>query len=295
MYTYNTQKTSGKSDRNIQLNPELEPLRHTILSQHLALEPHIRELGQICLNFSKLIEKKKESSTKLLNNEGIPRSLRVNCELTTSPTYEEDPEFLTIKKELQDAVNTFKQTGLALMKRWSVSNIKLLPRDRCHNTLKTAIIILDGLNTYWENVLPPIRWPNHIINNILLLLIKIYFTTDLFPDANEVVDHFELPADDVILLASKTISKNNDDDHNIKLLHSIDLDFLTFQDKKQHTFILSKTCSKQWINNSLWQEKKITSFVRNSKLSTNTTGVSAMYPVESIHKTSTHTNSLHEL
>jgi len=294
------------------------------LSQHLALEPHIRELGQICLNFSKLIEKKKESSTKLLNNEGIPRSLRVNCELTTSPTYEEDPEFLTIKKELQDAVNTFKQTGLALMKRWSVSNIKLLPRDRCHNTLKTAIIILDGLNTYWENVLPPIRWPNHIINNILLLLIKIYFTTDLFPDANEVIDHFELPADDIILLASKIISKNNDDDHNIKLLHSIDLDFLTFQDKKQHTFILSKTCSKQWINNSLWQEKKITStgrkgysnntlssrinfytnvlsiqnttsFVRNSKLSTNTTGVSAMYPVESIHKTSTHTNSLHEL
>jgi len=76
------------SNRNINLTPDLEPLRSVIMSQHTALEPHIKELGKICLDFTTNIEKKKESSHKLITENRTPRSLRLKCELTTSPSYE---------------------------------------------------------------------------------------------------------------------------------------------------------------------------------------------------------------
>jgi hypothetical protein len=41
------------------------------------LESHIKELGHICLNFMKIREKKKESSSKLVHDAKIPRSLKL--------------------------------------------------------------------------------------------------------------------------------------------------------------------------------------------------------------------------
>ncbi len=125
------------------------------MSQHNALESPIKNLGNICLNFTQMIEKKKDSSLALLKDERIPRSLRINCELTTSPSYENDPNYITLKQELQTIVNNFKTQGLDVMKRWSLYNIELLIMDRCHNILEKALHILDGLRTYREDILYP--------------------------------------------------------------------------------------------------------------------------------------------
>jgi len=126
-------QTSKDSTIKIQnLAPELEPLRKVIMSQHNALSQHIIDLGTICLNCTQTIEKKKNSSNKLLKEDNIPRSLRIKCDLTTSPDFENDPNYLILKQKLQDAVALFTTTGLEIMQEWSKININLLIKERCH-------------------------------------------------------------------------------------------------------------------------------------------------------------------
>ncbi len=117
------------------------------MSQHNALSQHIFHLGTICLKYTNTIEKKKDSSTKLINKGKIPRSLRIKCDLITSPDYEGNPNFIQLKQELQTAVSQFMSSGLEVMKKCSIINMDLLIKDRCNNVMKTAITILNGLYT----------------------------------------------------------------------------------------------------------------------------------------------------
>jgi hypothetical protein len=111
-------QTSANSNSKIpNLTPELESLRTVIMLQHNALSQHIIELGTICLKHTTTIEKKKESSLKLINEELIPRSLHIKCDLTTSPDFENYPNYITLKKELQTAVSKFISTGMEIMKK----------------------------------------------------------------------------------------------------------------------------------------------------------------------------------
>ena len=64
-FLLNTKQAPNVSVRHINLPQELEPLRTVILSQHTALENHIKELGSTCLNFTSVIEQKKECANKL--------------------------------------------------------------------------------------------------------------------------------------------------------------------------------------------------------------------------------------
>jgi hypothetical protein len=210
------------------LNPELESLKPVIMSQHSALSQHIIELGNTCLRFTTIIENKKDSSIKLIEDGKIPRSLRLKCDLTTSPSYENNPNFILLKKELQDAVSLFTTTGLEIMKKWSVINIHLLINDKCNNIMKKAISILDGLYSYWDHILGPANWPNKIEKNILLLLLKIYFETDYIPDNTDIIDYFELPPNEILLLSAKIITENHDNIYNQSILTSIDELYLEF-------------------------------------------------------------------
>jgi hypothetical protein len=80
----------------------------------------------------------------------------------TSPDFENNPYYITLKKELQTAVSQFITTGMEIMKKWSIINVKPLIKDRCNNFMKKAISILDGLYSYWENVIGPANWTNDV-------------------------------------------------------------------------------------------------------------------------------------
>jgi hypothetical protein len=54
------------------------------------------------------------------------RSVGTNLfELTTYPSYEDNPDYIILKRELQEAVNSFINTGLTIMKKWSRININV--------------------------------------------------------------------------------------------------------------------------------------------------------------------------
>lgn len=102
-------------------------------------------------------------------------------------------------------------------------NIKLLTQDRCHSIMQRALIILDALYTYWDDILEPLNWPSHIKDNPLLFLLKIYFNKDINPDIDNIVNYLELQTSEILLITSKIITKNTNNTYNEQLINSIDL------------------------------------------------------------------------
>jgi hypothetical protein len=51
------------------------------------------------------------------------------------PSYENCPEYIELKKDLSDTVQTFMTNGLEIMKKWSKINIRLLTEDKCLNIM----------------------------------------------------------------------------------------------------------------------------------------------------------------
>jgi len=116
---------------NINLTQELEPLRSLILSQHEVFTEPIKDLGSTNLFLTKIIEKKKNSYNQIKNHNKTPRSLRIKCELTTSPSYTNDEDFLKYKEELQTIITDCIKKGTNIMSNWAEKNIKLLTLDHC--------------------------------------------------------------------------------------------------------------------------------------------------------------------
>jgi hypothetical protein len=142
------------TESKISLPPELESLTPLIMSQPEVLASHICELGHINLTHIKAINKKKNSYQQLTTHNKIPRSLRIKCELTTSPSYSSNPKFLQIRESLQNATNDYIKTGITLMTEWTEENILLLLQDCCHAILKKALQLLDGIVLYNAAAIP---------------------------------------------------------------------------------------------------------------------------------------------
>jgi len=251
-----TQTPLGCSNE-INLAPELETLRQVIASQHIALKAHIIDLGILSLNLTNTIVKKKESSLKLKLEDRIPRSLRIKCELTTSPEFEDNPKYLSLKKNLQNIISNCITQGLEVMKEWSTVNIDLLIKDRCYKVMEKLTDILLGLYSYWEDILHPIHWPNTIHNKIPLLLIKIYFDSDYITDLDKIINFFELSAKEILCISTQLITKNPNHDLNSALIETIDVETLQHLDIKQTTLITEVLTSFDQILKSttldLWQ------------------------------------------
>jgi len=288
------------NNNKLPIPPDLECLRQVIMSQHSALTNDILELGHLYLNFTNIIEKKKESSNKLLTDQHIPRSLRIKCELTTSPSYENDPIYQELKQELHNCVKRFTTESIAIMKTWSVTNIQLLNKDRCNSYLKKAIHILDGLASYWSDIFHPISWPPEI-DNPLLLILKIFFSTEHTPDITDIEKYLDTPTNELLLTATNIITKYNNVDTNSNIIHEIDLNTLGLLDHEQATLImetlssfdsiLRATTITLWDNHSLKIRQTEASLKFQAKMEASRTLSATTATMKSINKAIHHINN----
>jgi hypothetical protein len=99
-----------------------------------------------------------------------------------------------LKQDLQNTVINFTSQGLDIIKKWSVINIKLLTKDRCNNILQKVLRILDGLCRH-QNMNASLTY-----KNLLCLKLCIY-------DIDQIINYFELTPEEIILTASKIITK----------------------------------------------------------------------------------------
>jgi len=79
---------------SIKLSPELEHLHPLIMLQHEVFAQHIIDLSNTSLTLTKTIEKKRNSYNQLKENKKVPKSLPIKVELTTSPSYISNQNFL---------------------------------------------------------------------------------------------------------------------------------------------------------------------------------------------------------
>jgi hypothetical protein len=117
---------------------KLELLETLILLQNEALMQPVLDLATINLNLTKILEKKKESTFNLQNDDKIPRSLCIKCKLTSSSSYAKHPDFLNLKDQLQQEVNNSIANGTKIMITWAKINVKLLNIDRCTDILEKS-------------------------------------------------------------------------------------------------------------------------------------------------------------
>jgi len=221
---------------SLKLTPELEPLELLIMSQHEVLTQPIKDLGTINLNLTKILDKKKESLHTLQNDDKIPRSLRFKCELTSSPSYANHPDFLKLKAEFQQELNTFITNGTRIMSKWASINVKLLNVDRCTDILDKALQILDGLIFFYSNIFGTPIWPSVDDKFLTLFLFKFYISNDFF-DVTELTQYLDLLIDEILLIGAKTLLKSNSEEEITKIIASLNLKDINMEEITDNAFI----------------------------------------------------------
>jgi hypothetical protein len=94
----------------------------------------------------------------------------------------------------------------------------------------------------------PLTGPNDLKKQNLLLLTKIFFTTDFYPNIDDIIEFLELSPEEVMLLISKILThQKSDDSYHNNLINSIGLNLIE---------------KKRMRNNSLSSQKR---FLHSSK------------------------------
>jgi hypothetical protein len=86
-----------------------------------------------------------------------------------------------------------------------------------HENHEKSINVLDGLYVYWEEILKPSNWLSHIKANPIVSLSKLYLSTDYISDIHKILNYFELPCREILMIISKSTTRNNDTDSNCNL------------------------------------------------------------------------------
>ncbi len=201
----------------------MELLRPLILLQHEAFTQSIIDLGTTNLFLSEIIEKKTESLKQIKYNNKIPRSLRIKCGLTTSPSYTGKTDFIRLKDDLQEVVSTFIKKGTEIMTDWAEINIQLLKKDRCTTTISKALLLLDGLSSFFLEVIGTPHFPSlPNIKCINLFLWKLYLSNQ-YIEVDTLAIFFDLPLEQILTLGAKIITKADLDEEVNSILQSINL------------------------------------------------------------------------
>jgi hypothetical protein len=223
----------------IELAPELESLQKLIMPQPEAFTPHLKELRHTNLTHSKVINMKKDSLVSLTLHKKIPRSLRIKCKPSTTPDYASNQNFLWLKEELQSTVHEFITYRTKIMIEWAEYNIHLLLNDRCHSILSKALPLLEGLSSYYAEVIHTPTWASTSSKLNTLLLFKLYLSND-FLDVNKLIDYLQVLIDTVRLIGTKILTNNARIESATRALNSAHLSKINFQNREEFLYI-SKT------------------------------------------------------
>jgi len=233
---FSESKNSNLNRKTTNLDPELEPLLPLIMSQHEAFTPHFIELGKISLSLSKDITKKKENFSLLKDNKKIPRSLRVKVELTASPAYSTDTDFIRLKDTMKDIVSDFIRKGTDCMIEWASKNIQLLLRDRCHSIFSKALQILDVIISYHSAFMGQPSWTTAKAYSLTFYLFKLYFSGPFFTH-QELLNFFDLSKDQIILIVSKILTKDSSDEEALGAYNDMSLDNIDDSSEQEYEFL----------------------------------------------------------
>jgi len=183
---------------------EFESLRLLILSQQEALAQNIKDLGTINLTLTKAIEKRKRASNSSNNTKKIPRSLRIKCELSTSPDFADDPDFLHMKDELRQVITTCIEKGTNIMTKWAAKNLTLFNSKCCLNYLGDSLQVLEGLTSLYTDIVGTPLWPSVDDKYFTLFMLKIYLS-NTYIAIIDITGFLEMPPEQILSIGAKLL------------------------------------------------------------------------------------------
>jgi len=221
---------------SIKLNSELEPLHPLIMSQHEVFTQHIIDLSNTNLTLTKTIEKKRNSYNQLKDNKKIPRSLQLKVELTTSPSHTSNQDFVKLKEKLQMEVTSFIEKSTKIMTDWALIYLKLLIDERCSKILHNAVQILNGLSSFYAEMIGWPEWPSIKKDNTTLFLLKLYLS-DSYLQVKDLEEFLEIPLNEILLKGTKLFLDTETDEEANNILESMDLSNFDPSNELQNTFV----------------------------------------------------------
>jgi len=273
--------------QDLTLDPKLEPLRAVIASQFPVFKEFIIELANNSLASSKKNTEKQVSLGRFgdrseSNTPFVPRSIRLNTELTTSKSFRDDPTFKTLRDEFQMHVLEFQTKATETMRKWAEQEVKLLKIQRWNKLLPLIFTIIEGLILYQnlQEIKP--SWPNISDKNLPLLMLAIYLKITE-QNKDQAFVFLDLSFDTLLYHASHHRDETSpiETSRSITAQTSIELSNLTHNDSLD--FVLSNlhqvmvaTTYKTFHHNTDIQKKieneaKLTAFMQWKKLESATT------------------------
>jgi hypothetical protein len=227
---YNPQANS------IKLSPELEHLHLLIMLQHEVFTQHIIDLSNTSLTLTKTIEKKRNSYNQLKENKNVPKSLRIKVELTTSPSYASNQNFLNLKEKLQLEVSNFIEKSTEIMTDWALIYLKLLISERCSAILHNAIQILNGLSSFYAEIIGTPEWPSTSKKHISLFLLKLYLSNN-YIQIKDLEEFLETPLNELLQTGTKLFLNTESNEEANNTLSNLNLSDFDPTNKLQATFV----------------------------------------------------------
>jgi len=221
---------------SIKLNPELEHLHPLIMSQHEVFAQHIIDLSNTSLTLTKTIEKKRNSYNQLKENKKVPKSLRIKVELTTSPSYVSNQNFLKLKEKLQLEVSNFIEKSTEIMTDWALIYLKLLINERCSAILSNAIQILNGLSSFYAEIIGTPEWPSTSKKHITLFLLKLYLSNS-YLEIKDLEEFLETPLNELLQAGTKLFLNTESNEEVNDTLSNLNLSDFDPTNELQATFV----------------------------------------------------------
>jgi hypothetical protein len=206
------------------------------LLQHEALTQYIKDLGSINLTQTKSLEKKKNNFQLLKENKKLPRSLRIKCELTTSPNFANDTDFLQLKDELHQVIDNCIKKGATIITNWAEKNIKLLTVERGFDYLKKAFQILEGLTSFFADTVGYPLWPSVNDKHLTLFMLKTYLS-DTYIETDKYAKYLDLPLEKLLLLGAKILLDTESDETAEKVTASLKLSDINMAIDTEEMFV----------------------------------------------------------
>jgi hypothetical protein len=145
-------------------------------------------------------------------------------------------DFLKLKTELQDEVINFIEKGSHIMTKWAEINIHLLTRDRCTDILSKALQILDGVTSFYTEIIGTPIWPSVPTTHINLFLFKLYLSNALI-DITDIIDYLNVPSENILLIATRILTNLTTDEEANELISSFNLSDIDLDDEQQLSII----------------------------------------------------------
>ncbi len=125
------------------------------------------------------------------------------------------------------------------MKHWASIHLKLLINEHCSTVLNTTTQILNGLASFYAEMIGAPEWPSSTNKHTAIFLLKLYLSNN-YLQIKDLEEFLEIPSKKILMLGTKLLIDTESNKEATTILSNLNLSDFDATNKLQKTFV-SKT------------------------------------------------------